>query len=357
MSSIEALGWTDFFERQVQDEDRARVRIVRVVEEHRGAWRVAGEFDGSAEMSGRLRHDAQTPAAWPAVGDWVCATAGDGDDRAIIRRVLDRRSTLSRAAAGTAIEQQIVAANVDTIFIVTSFNEDLNANRLDRYLTMVWESGAVPVIVINKMDISSEPSVVLGAIRARAPFVDVQAVSALVDGGVDALMPYLRPASTIAFVGSSGVGKSSLINRFVGNDGLAVSGIRDADGKGRHTTTARQLIALPGGALLIDTPGMRELQPWGGEDGLSTAFGDIMRLAESCRFGDCSHVSEPGCAVLEAVSDGRLDPDRLQSFRRLGDEAAFEARKHDKAAAAEAKRRWKQLSQAQKALYRQRGRE
>jgi ribosome biogenesis GTPase / thiamine phosphate phosphatase len=357
MPSFEALGWIGFFQRQIHDDERARVRIARVVAEHRGVWQLAGEFDGLAEMSGRLRHQALTAAARPAVGDWVCADAGEGSDRAIIRRVLERRSTLSRAAAGGAVVEQIVAANVDTIFIVTSFNEDLSANRLDRYLTMVWQSGATPVVVVNKMDIAAAPASVADALRVRLPFVDVHAVSALAAGGVDALSPYLQPARTIAFVGSSGVGKSTLINQFAGNDALAVNRIREADGKGRHTTTARQLIVLPDGALLIDTPGMRELQPWDAQTGLAAAFDDVAAFAESCRFSDCAHASEPGCAVLKAVSDGRLDVERLESFRRLGAEAAFEARKHDKASAAEAKRHWKHLSQAQKAMYRQRGRE
>jgi ribosome biogenesis GTPase / thiamine phosphate phosphatase len=356
VSSLDQLGWNPFFSRQISDDERALMKIARVVEEQRGAWRLAGEWDGLAESSGRFRHDAATTAARPTVGDWVGATADGPNGRAVIHRVLGRRSTLSRTAPGSS-EEQVVAANVDTIFIVTSFNQDLNANRLDRYLTVVWESGATPVVVINKMDISPGHAVVLEEMRARLPFVDVLAVSAVAAGGVDVLTPYLQPACTIALVGSSGVGKSSLVNRLIGEETLAVHDVRAADGKGRHTTTARRLLTLPGGALLIDTPGMRELQPWSSDDGLAAAFDDINAIAASCRFTDCGHASEPGCAVLAARADGRLDAQRLESFRRLGAEAAFEARKHDKAAAAETKRRWKQLTQAQRALFRERGRE
>jgi ribosome biogenesis GTPase len=209
---------------------------------------------------------------------------------------------------------------------------------------------------LNKADLSGDPAAACEWVRARLPLVDVVATSALRDEGLEALAPWLRPAQTIALVGSSGVGKSTLVNRLLGREQQRVAAIREADGKGRHTTTARQLLELPGGALLIDTPGMRELQLWTDEGGVAAAFEDITALAADCRFGDCAHAGEPGCAVIGAVESGRLDADRLEHYRRLLREAAFETRKHDKSAAAEQKRKWKQLHQAQKDMYRDRGR-
>jgi ribosome biogenesis GTPase len=365
VSLRERLGWNRFFEQQVSHENRAALQWARVVEEQRGLYRVAGDVEGWAEVSGRFRHEATRSADFPAVGDWVgvnpvargfpSATLGAGS-RATIQLRLERRSTVSRAAAGRAVDQQVVAANVDTIFLVTALTEDLNPRRLERYLTMVWDAGAVPVVLLNKADLCEDAAGAGAAVRARLPLVDIVVMSALLEDGLGALAAYLRPAQTVALLGSSGVGKSTLVNRLLGSERLRVGAISDEDGKGRHTTTSRQLVELPGGALLIDTPGMRELQPWADESAVAGAFDDIAALASGCRFTDCAHACEPGCAVNAAVEAGRLDADRLENYRRLGREAAFEERKRDKAVAANAKRRWKQLHQAHKQMYRDRDR-
>ena len=353
MDRLRKLGWSDFFHEQIAGESPLPL-VARVIEEQRGGYRVAGDFDGAAEVSGRVRHEARTNADFPAVGDWVCVSPPMGVERALITRRLERRSTISRKAAGRGFEEQVVAANVDTIFLVTALAEDLNPRRIERYLTAVREAGAEPVVIINKTDLSEDPDGEVGAVRARLPFVDVIAISARRAEGLEALDVYLTPAHTVALIGSSGVGKSTLVNRLLGHDLLRTAATRGGDGRGRHTTTSRHLVDLPGGAMLIDTPGMRELQPWVEEGAVAETFGDIAELALRCRFGNCEHRTEPGCAVLAAMEEGTLDRERLDHYRQLGREIAVDEAKRNKAAAADQKRRVKRVHKAQKTFYRDR---
>lgn len=313
----------------------------RVTGDGRDAWRVA-TADGEllARVAGKLRHEG---AAYPVAGDWVAIDARPAEGGGTIRSVLPRRTQIARRAAGRDAREQVVAANVDVVFVVTSLDRDLNARRLERYLALVYESGARPVVVLNKADRAGEGLADPSEADAVAAGVPVLRVSALTGDGLGELATYLEPGRTIALVGSSGVGKTSLVNRFLGEDRLATSPVREDDDRGRHTTTARRIIRLPGRALLLDTPGLREVGLAGGADALSHVFDDIAEFAAHCRFRDCRHDSEPGCAVRAAVADGSLDADRLESFRKLEREAAYEVRKSDPLARAEEMKRWKVL--------------
>ncbi|MFN7984896.1 MAG: ribosome small subunit-dependent GTPase A [Vicinamibacterales bacterium] len=345
MSSLIELGWSDHFAAQCGADD-GHVRA-RVVEELRGTLRVAGEYSGLADVAGRVRRDAQSSADLPTVGDWVLISPPAGDGRGSIRRLLTRSTALMRRASGTVTTAQVVAANIDTVFIVEALSEDVNANRIERYLTMVWESGASAVVVLNKADVCASPESSIDELHARMPGVDIVAVSAF--GELTALDPHLSPGRTVAFVGPSGVGKSSLINALLGESVQRTGAVRAADGKGRHTTTTRQLRVLDRGAIVIDTPGTRELQPWVDTAALERTFDDIAALASRCRFTDCAHQHEPGCAVRAAIASGELSEARLEHHDRLARELAYESRKRDVHASLEEKRRWKNIHRAQKA--------
>jgi ribosome biogenesis GTPase len=308
-------------------EGLAPARVVRQLRDRSTLVTAVGEFTG--EVTGRFRHQARGPADFPAVGDWVAARPGR-HGQALIEALLPRRSVFTRKAAGEAVEAQVLATNVDTVFLVSGLDGDFNLRRIERYLTTAWSSGARPVIILNKADLRPDLPDVVAATAAVAPGVPVVAASTLADGGLDGLGPYLLPGRTVALLGSSGVGKSTIINRLLGEERFLTADVSDAAaGRGRHTTTARELVRLSGGALLIDTPGLRELQLWADDEGLDRTFDEIDRLAAGCRFPDCRHEQEPGCAVLAAVEAGTLDRRRWESYLKLGREMRFLELKKD----------------------------
>jgi ribosome biogenesis GTPase len=324
MYDLTTLGWNKFFEEPFGDYRNSGYLAGRVGLEHRGAYRLY--FEGGellAEITGRLRFDASSRADFPAVGDWVAFTGNTAEVRASIHAVLPRRSKFSRKAAGRNTEEQIVAANVDTAFLVVGLDLDYNPRRVERYLVAALESGANPVVILSKLDLCDEVERRVAEVESIAGGVPVHAMSSVTSIGLDELNQYLGPGLTAAFLGSSGVGKSTLINRLVGSNIQKVKEVRAHDNRGRHTTTHRELIILPSGGLLIDTPGMRELQLWDSNESFSETFSDIESLAASCRFSDCSHGEEPGCVVREGLRDGSLDEGRYENYRKLQKELEF----------------------------------
>ena len=323
LAELVALGWTSA-RTAVWDGGHAAPGLVpgRMVSEERGSVQVVTAAGGiSASISGHLRHAAETDpgALFPAVGDWVVVSdAGPG--LGVVHAVLPRTSAIiRRGPVDRSQPSQVLAANVDVAFLVTSLNAEFNLRRLERYVAVAWESGALPVVVLSKADLAADVEGQRVAAQASAPGVEVMVASAVTGLGLDAIRRHLAPGRTVVFIGSSGVGKSSLVNALAGAPLLETAAIRKDDARGRHTTTRRQLIRLSNG-LVIDTPGLRELALLDG-DGLADAFGEIEAIALGCRFRDCRHQSEPGCAIRAALAEGSLDSDRLGAFRKLEREA------------------------------------
>ncbi len=353
---LDTYGWSEALQRDFAPYAADGMAPARVIMQQRGQYGLAsgtGELRG--QISGKLAREAP-PGGYPAAGDWVAVGADDAGG-ATIHHVLTRRTAFVRKASGSGGGVQVVAANVDVAFLTASLNADLNPRRLERYLAAAWQSGAAPVVLLTKADLCEDVAGAVAGVEAFAAGAPVHALSSLTGEGLEAIARYLAPGRTAVMVGSSGAGKSTLANALLGSEHMATQAIRAADARGRHTTSHRELILLPGGGLLLDTPGMRELGLWDSDEGLAATFEDIETLAADCRFADCGHSNEPGCAVRAALEAGDLDAERWRSFQKLRRELAFLESKEDPSLRAAKRREWVNITKAQRAQYRQRGRE
>jgi ribosome biogenesis GTPase len=336
LPALEELGWDANWASEFEQLEEANLVPARIAAQHRGAYLVrSADGELRARAAGRLFYAHEVGAPVPAVGDWV------GLRETTIASILPRRSAFIRKQAGLGSEEQVLAANVDAAFLLAGLDDDFSLRRLERYITTAWDSGSEPIVVLTKADLCADVADAVLQVETVAIGVPIYPISNVTGVGIDELMPHLSPGRTVVLLGSSGVGKSTLLNRLVGTE-LMRTAATAADGTGRHTTTHRELVQLPGGALVIDTPGLRELQFWEGD--LGAAFEDIETLAADCRFRDCAHAREPGCAVLAAVDEGRLELDRLRSWRKLQRELEAIAARTDYRLRVARKKRWKEIA-------------
>lgn len=331
---LETLGWSPWLATLFAPFIDGGYLPARVTFEHSRLYRVqTSEREVVAELSGRLRHGIHHQQGFPVVGDWVAIRFVDGEDKAIIHATMTRSSKFSRRVAGDQTEEQVVAANLDHVFLVNGLDKDFNLRRIERYLLLSWTSGVRPVVLLTKADLVADPSRHIAQVAAAAADAPIHVISATAGIGLEQLAPYFGRGRTIALLGSSGVGKSTLVNCLAGKDLLRTGELRMQDGRGRHTTTHRQMVILPDGTLVVDTPGMKEVSLWDVEDqDIDNAFPEIAALAENCRFRNCRHQDEPKCAVKQAIADGTLLPARFNSYQKLQQEIAFLIRRNDKTA-------------------------
>lgn len=328
--SLKQLGWDEFYKEEFHTIEDGYA-VARVFAEHKHIYKIYTEYgEMLSEISGKLRYGAMDGDEFPSVGDFVIVSLRTSEMKATIHKVLPRKSKFSRKVAGINTKEQIVASNIDTIFLVNSLNKDFNVRRIERYLILALESGASPVILLSKADLCEDLEAKLRETESVAANVPIHIISAIDNRGMDDLTQYLKPGRTIALLGSSGVGKSTLLNYLAGEVVQETKEVRGFDDRGRHTSTSREMFILGNGAIMIDTPGMRELQLWGGTEGISEAFEDIEILKSQCRFSDCMHKKEPGCAIKQALEDGLIDEIRFKSYVTLQKEIIMiERRQND----------------------------
>jgi ribosome biogenesis GTPase len=353
--TLQELGWHPYFEAFFEPYKTQGFIPARVAIHYRDKYMLYGEgeeFQG--QVSGKFEYNAKGLQEYPAVGDWVAVKPPVGGGMAIIHAILDRRSMFARKSAGTRTTQQIVAANADVVFLVSGLDDEINLRRMERYLTVAYESNAKPVILLNKIDLFPDYPEIVQEVEAIAPGVDIVPICAKTGEGIEKVSTYLTTGVTGALLGSSGVGKTTIVNDLLGESRYRTQEVREADSHGRHTTTHRELVLLPKGGLLIDTPGMREIQLWGDAESLNASFSDIAELGVDCKFRDCRHDAEPGCAVNAALEEGTLDAGRYESYQKLQKELAYLARRQDDSLKREETKKWKKIASDFKKVYKKR---